>query len=149
MSTPLVALSLPNLPQDVIREVIKVGQESIDCMQFVSDVFNFKTRLTMKTLRFWSLNIEFFFKIWVYSQLQVSHDWHDLVIDHFNNRRNLPVIEKLSWKREGELSWRLLITIPMRYRSYFGLESWSELDSDTIDSEDVSEIQVSLNIYDI
>ncbi|KAF8367616.1 hypothetical protein PRIPAC_85445, partial [Pristionchus pacificus] len=52
--------------------------------------------------------------------------------------RNLPVIEKLSWKREGELSWRLLITIPMRYRSYFGLESWSELDSDTIDSEDIA-----------
>lgn len=39
VSTPVDALILPNLPQDVIREIIKVGQESIYGMQLVSHDF--------------------------------------------------------------------------------------------------------------
>ncbi|KAF8368141.1 hypothetical protein PRIPAC_85970 [Pristionchus pacificus] len=117
VSTPVDALILPNLPQDVIREIIKVGQESIYGMQLI------------------------------------SHAWNVFVTDHLKHRRNLPVIEKLCWEREestggiwrrppkkGEDAyWRLVITIDKRYQRYFGLDSWSQSDSDGVECDYIAE----------
>lgn len=43
-------------------------------------------------------------------------------------------------KKGEDAYWRLVITIDKRYQRYFGLDSWSQSDSDGVECDYVSEI---------
>lgn len=126
-----IAMNLHNLPTDLIRKIIQVGQEHIDFMRTVSCpwiAFN---------------SFPFFLPYLIYSipwkiTIQISRRWNILSIEHLSDRKRLPQIKSLMWHTSGR-GIIIKMYIPNKRCRFFGVRNWSSLTTSLSESEGVSQ----------
>lgn len=94
----MMSLNFNSLPPDVIRIIIRVGQESLNGMQLVSEAeFSIEKNL-----------------------VEISPLWNSLAIEHLNYRTHLPKIESVEIDGRRHLG----LHISEKYSQFFGVLKW-------------------------